>query len=137
MFPSSMFTGKIGGRFNTCKNIYMNIYFSTLRQYYLLLCLMCWVVCMCVVMRVLSYPISEDLLRNVHVDVLGLDLYAAADGGGVGDGADGALQPRLGQVVRLGLPEPDGAHGDRGDAAVDVTIPSVQTGGSFVNKVMN
>ena len=92
---------------------------------------------MCVVMRVLSYPISEDLLRNVHVDVLGLDLDAAADGGGVGDGADGALQPRLGQVVRLGLPEPDGAHGDRGDAAVDVTIPSVQTGGSFVNKVMN
>ena len=82
-----------------------------------------------VVMRVLSYPISEDLLRNIHVDVLGLDLDAAADGGGVGDGADGALQPRLGQVVRLGLPEPDGAHGDRGDAAVDVTIPSVQTGG--------
>ena len=80
-------------------------------------------------MRVLSYPISENLLRNIHVDVLGLDLDAAADGGGVGDGADGALQPRLGQVVRLGLPEPDGAHGDRGDAAVDVTIPSVQTGG--------
>ena len=84
-------------------------------------------------MRVSFYPISEDLLRNVHVDVLGLDLYAAADGGGVGDGADGALQPRLGQVVRLGLPEPDGAHGDRGDAAVNVTVPSAQTEG--VNNV--
>ena len=89
----------------------------------------------CVEMRVSFYPISEDLLRNVHVDVLGLDLYAAADGGGVGDGADGALQPRLGQVVRLGLPEPDGAHGDRGDAAVNVTVPSAQTEG--VNNVID
>ena len=121
MYPSSMFKGI--GRFTANKNIYiMHIFFYSQAILFI-------IVWGCVEMRVSFYPISEDLLRNVHVDVLGLDLYAAADGGGVGDGADGALQPRLGQVVRLGLPEPDGAHGDRGDAAVNVTVPSAQTEG--------